>query len=112
MSAIMVGVTVVPATAADDNGKKIAEGAFHSLGTGGAVLAFGAAAPADPTAEDLWDSVRIFGYAGGPSQGRVYCGDVWNVIVTVSFLPVRAWFDGDVVTHAIDTGAPVVADRT
>jgi hypothetical protein len=96
MSAIMVGTTVVPAAAASpasDNGKAFAEGAFRSLGVGGAVVAFGAASPASPTAADLWDSVRIFGYMEGPSFGRVYCGDVWNVIVTIDIPP--PWFDID-----------------
>jgi hypothetical protein len=101
---------VAPAIAEDDNGKAFVEGAFHSLGTAGAVVEFGAAALATPQAEDHWNSVRIFGYEDGPSEGQVYCGDVWNVIVTMDFQPVREWFDGNFVTHAIDAGDPVVAD--
>ncbi len=79
--------------------------AFYSLGVGGAVLQFGAASPAQPTAKDLWDSVRIFGYAGGPSEGRVFCGDVWNVIVTVNIAPPfvdRAGVDAVSATQTLD----------
>ena len=105
MSAIMVAAMVVPATAADDDGKEFAQGAFHSLATGGAVIAFGAASSADPAAEEHWNSVRIFGYGGGPSQGQVYCGDVWNVIVTVNIaspLADRAFVDETFATHTLD----------
>jgi hypothetical protein len=104
---------VAPAIADGDNGKAFAEGAFHSLGTGGAVLSFGPAAAATPTAGDQWASVRIFGYTEegeGPSQGQVYCGDVWNVIVTVDFEPFRDWFVGNFATQAIDGGAPFVVE--
>jgi hypothetical protein len=109
MAVAMLSVwgAVVPAIADGDNGKRFAQGAFHSLGTGGAVLAFGAASPATPTAEDHWSSVRIFGYQGGPSQGRVFCGDVWNVIVAVDqsafFLDIdRATLDTHIATQALD----------
>jgi hypothetical protein len=115
VSAIMVGATVVPATAAEDNGKKIAQGAFHSLGVGGAVIAFGAASPVDPDAEELWDSVRIFAYAGGPSQGRVYCGDVWNVIVTLPFVSPdaeRSFVDEIFVTQTLDNVVVGATDET
>ena len=101
---------VAPAIAKDDKGKKLAEGAFHSIGTGGAVLTFGAAAAVNPQASDDWDGVRIFGYEDGPSEGRVYCGDVWNVIVTVGFAPFPSMFDDVFATHAIDAGDPAVAE--
>ena len=103
---------VAPAIAEDDNGKKIAQGAFHSIGTGAAVIDFGAAAPSAPTASDHWNSVRIFGYEDSQSEDQVYCGDVWNVIVTVSFEPFRDWFDGQFATHAVDAGDPAVAEMT
>jgi hypothetical protein len=104
---------VVPATAGDDNGKGFAEGAFHSLGTGGVTLSFGPAAASNPPAANGWASVRIFGYTEegeGPSQGQVYCGDEWNVIVTIDYEPTREFFDGNYATHAIDGGDPFVAE--
>ena len=87
MLALFMVASATSAHAANDTGKKVAEGAFHSLGTGGGVIAFGAASPANPAAKEVWDRVRIFGYGGGPSEGRTYCGDVWNVIVTVNISP-------------------------
>jgi hypothetical protein len=108
--ALIATGAMAPAIAEDDNGKRFAQGAFHSLGTGAGPIEFGAAAPANPQASDNWNSVRIFGYEGSQSEGQVYCGDVWNVIVAVDFQPFRDWFDGNFVTHAIDAGAPVVAE--
>ena len=108
---------VAPAIAKSphDNGKRFAEGAFHSLATGGAVIAFGAAAHAAPTANDHFDSVRIFGYGGGPSEGRVYCGDVWNVIVTVNFAPPsidRSQVDEVFATQTLDGDVVGATDET
>jgi hypothetical protein len=107
MSALMVGATVVPVTAADDNGKGFAEGAFHNAGAGGYNVAVGTAAQATPIpipAGVQQDGVRIFGYEGGPSDGNTYCGDVWNVIVTATILfPDDKWlFDGLFTTHYVD----------
>jgi len=107
---------VAPAIAKDDNGKRFVEGAFHSLGTGGATLEFGPAGPAGPQAEDNWNSVRIFGYTEfgeGPSKDQVYCDDVWNVIVTVNVAPFRDWFVDVFATQSID-GDPhfVVENKT
>jgi hypothetical protein len=109
-------VAVVPATAqaADDDGRKVAEGAFHAIGTGDAVVAFGAAAPADPAALEIRESVLIFGYAGGPSQGRTYCGDVWNVIVTVEFgsRSDQAVMEEIFATHTLDGELIGATDET
>jgi hypothetical protein len=111
--ALLATGAIAPAIAEDDNGKRFAEGAFHSLGTGGAVHEFGAAAPTNAQAKDNWDSVRIFGYTEfgeGPSQGQVYCGEVWNVIVTVDWQPIREFFVGNFATQAIDGGTPFVVE--
>ena len=107
MSAIMVGAAVAPATAANDSGKGYANGAFKSTGTGSFVVAAGTAAQAAPItipASEHHIGVTIFGYEGGPSEGVVYCGDVWNVIVTVAFgFPEEKWlFDGLFTTHHLD----------
>jgi hypothetical protein len=115
--AIFATGALAPAIANDDNGKKFAQGAFQSVGTGGAVLDFGAASPATPTAEDHWSSVRIFGYEDGPSQGQVFCGDVWNVIVMVDqspfFLDIdRATMDTHVATQALDNVPVGPTDET
>lgn len=122
MAVAMLSVVgaVVPASAGRDNGKRFAEGAFHSLGTGGAVIAFGAASHATPTAEDHWSSVRIFGYSddgNAPSEGQVFCGDVWNVIVTVDqsafFLDIdRATMDTHVATQTLDGFVVGATDET
>jgi len=100
-------VSAVPAGAEDDNGKRFAEGAFHSAGSGGFVVAVGTAAQATPIqipAAEHQDGVRIFGYAGGPSQGQVFCGDVWNVIVTAAFAaPDDKWlYEGLFTSHYLD----------
>ena len=115
---VLALLMVAPATsahAANDSGKKVARGAFHSLGTGGAVIGFGAASPANPAAEEVWDSVRIFGYAGGPSEGRTYCGDVWNVIVTVNIAPSfvdRSGVDEVFATQTLDGDLVGATDET
>jgi hypothetical protein len=106
---------IAPAIAADDNGKTFAQGAFHSLGTGGLVVALRAAAPATPQAGNNWSSVQIFGYGGGPSEGRVYCGDVWNVIVTVNFAPPsedRAAVNEVFATQTLDGDVVGATDET
>jgi hypothetical protein len=113
MLALLMTTPATTTQAADDNGKKFAEGAFQSLGTGGVVISFGAAAHATPDANDLLNSVRIFGYAGGPSEGQVYCGDVWNIIVTVDIAPPfldRATVDQAFATQTLD-GVLVGANR-
>jgi hypothetical protein len=106
---------LAPAIAKDDSGLRFAQGAFHSLGTAGLVVALGAAAPATPQAADNWSSVQIFGYGGGPSEGRVYCGDVWNVIVTVNFAPPfldRAGVDEVFATQTLDGDVVGATDET
>ena len=81
------------------------------------LIAFGAASPANPAAEEVWDSVRIFGYGepGAPSVGRTYCGDVWNVIVTVNIAPPfvdRAGVDEVFATQTLDGDLVGATDET
>lgn len=65
-------------------------------------------------AADKKRRVVIFGYAGGPSQDQVLCGDVWNVIVTAtSFPPEDKWvFDHLSVTHHLDDVLVGATDHT
>ena len=73
---------------AGGEGRGYAEGAFQSVATGGFNVAVGTAAGAAsvriPAAEKSL-SVLIFPYAGGPSEARTFCGDAWNVLVSVAF---------------------------
>ncbi len=106
-AAVLSAALAAPASAADDHGKTFAEGTFHSGGAGGFIVAAGTGAQATPIqipAADHQDGVRIFGYAGGPSQDQVFCGDVWNVIVTAAFsAPEDKWlFDGLFTSHYLD----------
>ena len=118
--ALILVAPTMSAHAADGTGKKVAEGAFHSLGTGLAVVTFGAASPAGPASLEVRESVLIFAYGEdddgypGPSVGRTYCGDVWNVIVTVEFgeRSDRAFLDEVFATHTLDGDLVGATDET
>jgi len=73
---------------AGGEGRGYVNGAFQAVATGGFNVSVGTAAGAAPiripAAERVLD-VLIFGYRGGPSEGRTFCADAWNVIVTVAF---------------------------